>query len=397
LSTDKLNWIELEKKYFMLVFKRTPVVLARGRGMYVWDIDGKKYLDFVAGLAVNSLGHCHPVITGALNAQSKKLIQTSNLYYSMPQLKLAELLVNNSCLDHVFIGNSGAEANEGAIKLARRYGKLKLDGAYEIITTYDSFHGRTLATTAATGQNVFQEPYIPLPTGFINVAYNDIEAIKKAVGKTTCAVMLEPIQAEGGVNVPADNYLKEVRALCDEKGILLILDEVQTGIGRLGSLFGYQQYGVEPDIMTLAKGLGGGVPIGAFLANEKASVFVKGDHGSTFGGNPLVCNVAYEVLRYIIEQDLPGQVKRVGAHLQDGVKKLASRYSSITSVRGHGLLVAAGLNADISGDVAMKCLENGLLVNPVKPNALRFIPPLIATEKDVDKALSILEKVIKER
>ncbi len=397
MSTDNSNWPELEKKYYMPVFKRTPVVLARGWGMYVWDVEGNKYLDFVAGLAVNSLGHCHPVVTRALAIQAKQLIQTSNLYYSIPQLKLAELLVKNSCLDHVFIGNSGAEANEGAIKLARRYGKLKLDGAYEIITTHESFHGRTLATTAATGQNKFQEPYIPMPSGFINVDYNDIAAIRKATTKSTCAVMLEPVQGEGGVNVPSDNYLKEVRAWCDEKGILLILDEVQTGIGRLGTLFGYQQFGVEPDIMTLAKGLGGGVPIGAFLAKESASVFIKGDHGSTFGGNPLVCHVAYEVLSYIIKHKIPDQVQRVGNYLYDGLKELASRYDCIKIIRGRGLLLAVGFDADIAGDVAMKCLEKGLLVNPVKPNALRFMPPLIATEKDVDQALNILDKVLKER
>ena len=273
----------------MRTVTRVPVTLVRGKGARVWDDKGKKYLDFVGGWAVNSLGHCHPVLVKALTEQAKTLIQTSNQFYTIPQLQLAELLIKNSCLDRVFFCNSGAEANEGAVKLARRYGKLHLNGAYNIITTFESFHGRTLAMVAATGQNKFQEPYIPLPDGFVNVNYNDIEAIKKATTAQTCAVMLEPIQGEGGVNVPDDNYLKEVRAWCDEKGILLILDEIQTGIGRIGTLFGYEQFGVEPDIMTLAKGLGSGVPIGALLAKEKASVFSPGDHGSTFGGNPLVC------------------------------------------------------------------------------------------------------------
>ncbi len=397
MSIKNTNWQELEKKVFMPVFKRAPVTLVRGKGMKVWDDTGKEYLDFVAGIAVTSLGHCHPVLVKALTEQAATLIQTSNLYYTVPQLQLAELLVKTSCLDRVFIGNSGAEAVEGAIKLARRYGKLKLDGAYEIITTHESFHGRTLATTAATGQNKFQEPYTPLPTGFVNVPFNDIEAIKKATTKLTCAVMLEPIQGEGGVNVPDDDYLRKVRAWCDEKGLLLILDEVQTGIGRTGSLYAYQQYGVEPDIMTLAKGLGGGVPIGAFLAKEAACVFKPGEHGSTFGGNPLVCAAAYAVLSYIIDNRIPGHVQKVGSYLYDGLEKLAGKYDAITGVRGKGLLLAVGLKDEISADLVLKCLEKGLLVNNVKPDALRLMPPLVVTEKDIRKALDILDKVFKER
>jgi predicted acetylornithine/succinylornithine family transaminase len=397
LSIKITNWQELEKKVFMPVFKRTPVTLVRGKGMKVWDDTGKEYLDFVAGIAVTSLGHCHPVLANALTEQAATLIQTSNLYYTVPQLQLAELLVKTSCLDRVFIGNSGAEAVEGAMKLARRYGKLKLDGAYEIITTYESFHGRTLATTAATGQNKFQEPYTPLPTGFVNVPFNDIEAIKRATTRLTCAVMLEPIQGEGGVNVPDDDYLRKVRAWCDEKGLLLILDEIQTGIGRTGSLYAYQQYGVEPDIMTIAKGLGGGVPIGAFLAKEAACVFKPGEHGSTFGGNPLICAAGYAVLSYIIDNRIPGHVQKVGSYLYDGLVNLASKYAAITGVRGKGLLLAVGLKDEISADLVLKCMEKGLLVNNVKPDALRLMPPLVVTEKDIRKALDILDKVFKER
>jgi predicted acetylornithine/succinylornithine family transaminase len=397
LSIKITNWQELEKKVFMPVFKRTPVTLVRGKGMKVWDDTGKEYLDFVAGIAVTSLGHCHPVLANALTEQAATLIQTSNLYYTVPQLQLAELLVKTSCLDRVFIGNSGAEAVEGAMKLARRYGKLKLDGAYEIITTHESFHGRTLATTAATGQNKFQEPYTPLPTGFVNVPFNDIEAIKRATTRLTCAVMLEPIQGEGGVNVPDDDYLRKVRAWCDEKGLLLILDEIQTGIGRTGSLYAYQQYGVEPDIMTIAKGLGGGVPIGAFLAKEAACVFKPGEHGSTFGGNPLVCAAGYAVLSYIIEKRIPEHVQKVGSYLYDGLVNLAGKYDAITGVRGKGLLLALGLKDDISADLVLKCMEKGLLVNNVKPDALRLMPPLVVTEKDIRKALDILDKVFKER
>ena len=397
MSTVNKNWQELEKQVYMQLARRWPVTIVRGKGMKVWDDAGREYLDFVAGIAVTSLGHCHPVIVKALARQAKTLIQMSNMYYTLPQLQLAELLVKTSCLDRVFICNSGAEANEGAIKLARRYGKLKLDGAYEIITTHESFHGRTLATTAATGQYQFQEPYTPLPTGFINVDYNDIEAIKAATNKLTCAVMLEPIQGEGGVNMPADDYLKKVRAWCDEKGLLLILDEVQTGIGRTGTLYAYQQYGAEPDIMTLAKGLGGGVPIGAFLAKEQACVFKIGEHGTTFGGNPLVCATAFEVLKYIIRKDLAGHAGRMGEYLCNGLKDLAADYKVIKEVRGKGLMVAVQFNGEIAEPVVLACLERGLILNKVKPDVIRFIPPLIVKEKEIDRALDVLGRVLKER
>ena len=306
-------------------------------------------------------------------------------------------MVDNSCLDRVFFCNSGAEANEGAMKLARRYGKLHLKGAYEIITTYGSFHGRTLAMVAATGQDKFQQPYIPLPDGFVNVEYNNIEAIKAATTNRTCAVMVEPIQGEGGVNVPDDNYLKKIRAWCDETGILLILDEIQTGVGRIGSLFAYEQYGVEPDIMTLAKGLGSGVPIGVFLAKEQASVFAPGEHGSTYGGNPLVCAAGLATLKFIIDNDIPGKVKKVGQYFVGGLEKVKAKFGFISDVRGHGLLLAVGFADDMAEEVVLTCLKEGLLVNQVKPNALRFMPPLIITEKDVDEALGILKTVFTRR
>jgi predicted acetylornithine/succinylornithine family transaminase len=391
------KWQELEKKLFMRITNRLPVTLVRGQGAQVWDTEGKEYLDFVAGWAVNSLGHCHPVVVKALTEQAKTLIQASNQFYTIPQVQLAELLVDNSCLDRVFFCNSGAEANEGAMKLARRYGKLRLKGAYEIITTYGSFHGRTLATVAATGQDKFQQPYIPLPGGFVNVDYDSIEAIKAMTTSQTCAVMVEPIQGEGGVNVPDDSYLKKVRAWCDEKGILLILDEIQTGIGRIGSLFGYEQYGVEPDIMTLAKGLGSGVPIGAFLAKERTSVFAPGEHGSTFGGNPLVCAAGLATLKFIIDNDIPAKVKKMGQYFIAGLEKLKAKFSFITEIRGRGLLLALGLTDNIAEELVLACLKEGLLVNPVKPDALRFMPPLIITEKDVDEALGILEIVLARR
>jgi acetylornithine/N-succinyldiaminopimelate aminotransferase len=388
------NWQEIEKEYYMPTFTRIPVTLVKGEGMKVWDDKGKEYLDFVAGIAVNALGHCHPALTAAICEQAGTLVHTSCLYYTIPQLVLAELLVRNSVLNKVFFCNSGAEANEGALKLARQYGNRKLNGANEIITTFNSFHGRTLMTLAATGQPKFQEPYKPMPGGFINVEYNNIEAIKKATSKKTCAIMLEPIQGEGGVNVPDDNYFKKVRAWCDEKGILLILDEIQTGIGRLGPLFGYELYGIEPDIITLAKGLGGGFPIGAFMAKDAASVFEAGDHGSTFGGNPLACAAGYAVLKYILDNDVLTQAKEVGYHLAYKLEQMKTQFDFITEVRGAGLLIAVQFNKDIAADVLSACLEEGLLINKLKPNAIRFVPPLIVSKSDVDEAMNILYKVL---
>jgi len=390
------DWPELEKKYYMRTFEhiRLPVTLVRGEGARVWDDQGKEYLDFFAGLAVNSLGNCHPVVIEAVTEQVRTLIQTSNQFHTVPQLQLAELLVENSCLDRVFFCNSGGEATEGAVKLARRYGHIHLKGAYEVITTSDSFHGRTLAMTAASGQLKLQEPYTPLPSGFVNVKYNDINEIKAATTEKTCAVMLEPVQAEGGVNVPDDNYLRKVRRWCDEEGILLILDEVQTGIGRLGALFGYELYGVEPDILALAKGLGGGVAVGAFLAKERASVFQPGDHGSTFGGNPLACAAAAAVIRFILDRDIVGHVREVGQYLVEGLAGLQRKHPSITQIRGRGLLIAIQFDRDIAQALLLACLEKGLLTNRVRPNALRLIPPLIIGRENVDRAIAILDEAL---
>jgi acetylornithine/N-succinyldiaminopimelate aminotransferase len=388
------NWQELEKRYYMKTGNRVPVTLVRGEGARIWDDTGREYLDFVSGWAVNSLGHCHPSLVKAVTEQVKTLIQTSNQFYTVPQIQLARLLVENSCLDKVYVCNSGAEACEGAVKLARRYGSLKLNGAYEIITAVNSFHGRTLAMTAATGQVKFQTPYIPLPTGFMNVPYNSIEAIQSATTEQTCAVMLEPLQGEGGVNVPGDDYLANVRAWCDQKGILLILDEIQTGIGRLGTLFAYEQYGIEPDIMTLAKGLGSGVPIGAFMARDKVCVFVPGEHGSTFGGNPLTCAAAFATVSFIIKNDITANVRKVGQYFIDSLKDLQKKYPFITDVRGRGLLLAIEFDREIGQDMLNACLEKGMLVNCVKPNALRFMPPLIIGSSEVDEALGILDEAL---
>lgn len=386
---------ELAQKYMMNFIKRIPVTFVKGKGLLLWDEDGKEYLDFVGGWAVDSLGHCHPVLTEALTEQSKLLIHVSNAYYTLPLGKLAELLVSNSCLDKAFFANSGAEANEGAIKLARRYGALKLNGAYEVISAVNSFHGRTLAMVAATGQAKFQKPYIPLPEGFVNVEYNNIEAIKKATSSKTCAVLLEPVQGEGGVIIPDQEYLKQVRSWCDEKGILLMLDEIQTGMGRLGKLFGYELFGVEPDVITLAKGIASGVAIGVILAKDSACAFAPGDHGTTFGGNPLACAAGYAVSKYLIENNIPEHSDQMGRYLIAKLEGLKGKYSSISDVRGLGLLIGVEFKKDIAEAIMYACLEKGLIVNHLKPNLLRFIPPLIVTRTEIDKGLKILEDVLK--
>ena len=388
--TSSSDWIAIENQYYAQTVRRQPVVIVRGEGTKVWDADGKEYLDFVAGWAVNNLGHSHPTVTQAIVEQAGILVQTSNQFYTVPQLQLAELLINNSCLDRVFFGNSGAEANEGALKLARRYGKLHRDGAYEVITAFNSFHGRTMATLAATGQPQYQEAFTPLLPGFVHVDFNDVEAIMNATTDKTAAVFLEPVQGEGGVNIPADDYLSRVRDWCDQQGLLLILDEIQTGLGRLGSLFGYQEYGVEPDVMTLAKGLGYGVPIGAFLSKEYCMALVPGDHGSTFGGNALTTAAAYAGTKYMIDNDVPAKAKAAGQLLMSRLNELKSRFSFVTDVRGKGLLVAMEFERDISGQVLTHANEAGLLLNGVKPNAIRFMPPLNVSAEEIDQAMSRL-------
>jgi len=388
------DWQELEHKYMMHTVERVPLTLVKGRGARVWDEAGRRYLDFVAGWAVNSLGHCHPAVVKAVQGQVETLIQVSNHFYSIPQVKLARILVENSCLDKVFFSNSGAEATEGAVKLTRRYGKRHLEGAYEVITATGSFHGRTLAMVSASGQPKHQEPYTPLPSGFVNVTFNDIQAIREATTANTCAVMLEPVQGEGGVNLADKDYLKAVRDWCTEKGILLILDEIQTGVGRTGTLFAYEQYGIEPDIMTLAKGLGGGIAIGAMLANEKAAIFVPGEHGSTFGGNPIACAAADAVVSFILEHDIAGNASRMGQYLRDELNRLKGKYPFVTGVRGLGLLLAVEFDSPIGGMLKTACLDGGLLVNDVKPNALRFMPPLNITRDEIDEALGILDKAL---
>ena len=392
--TQSSQWIDVENRYYAQTVRRQPVVIVRGEGTRVWDADGKEYLDFVAGWAVDNLGHCHPAVTQAIVEQAATLVQTSNQFYTVPQLQLAQLLIDNSCLDRVFFGNSGAEANEGALKLARRYGKQNRDGAYEVITAYNSFHGRTMGTLAATGQPHYQEAFTPLLPGFVHVDFDDVEAIMSATTDRTAAVLLEPVQGEGGVNIPSDDYLLRVRDWCDQQGLLLMLDEVQTGLGRLGSLFGYQEYGVEPDVMTLAKGLGYGVPVGAFLSKEYCMALVPGDHGSTFGGNPLATAAAYAGTKFLIDNDILAHVKAMERHLLARLEEVKSRFSFVTDVRGKGLLAAMEFEGDISGQLLTNANAAGVLLNAVKPNAVRFMPPLNITPEEIDQGVERLAEAL---
>jgi acetylornithine/N-succinyldiaminopimelate aminotransferase len=385
---------QLVEKYLMNFINRVPVTFIKGKGMRLWDEDGKEYLDFVGGWAADSLGHCHPVLTDSITEQAKTLIHISNAYYHLPLGKLAELLVANSCFDKVFFANSGAEANEGAVKLARRWGALKLGGAYEVITTHSSFHGRTLAMVAATGQTKMQTPYLPLPVGFKNVEYNNVEAIKSATTDKTCAVMVEPVQGEGGVNIPSETYLKQLRTWCDQTGILLVFDEIQTGMGRLGRLFGYQVFDVEPDVITLAKGIASGVAIGVVMSKETASVFVPGEHGTTFGGNPLACAAGYAVTKYIIDRDIPENARQMGELLLENLERIKNKHNIIKNVRGRGLLIALEFKEDIAEKVMYACLERGLVINYLKPNLLRVIPPLIINKDDIKEGMQVLDEAL---
>jgi acetylornithine/N-succinyldiaminopimelate aminotransferase len=390
------KFFEESSHYIMNTYNRFPIVLRKGRGVKVWSSDGKEYLDFVGGVAVNILGHCHPRVVVAIQKQAQRLLHVSNYYYIEPQIKLAKLLVEHSFADKAFFCNSGAEANEAAIKLARKYSKEQVSPKqFEIITAKNSFHGRTLATLTATGQEKFQKGFEPLVPGFKHVPFNDISSISKTITKETCAVMLEPIQGEGGVIVPDQNYLKEVRELCNEHNILLILDEVQTGMGRTGKLFAYEHFGITPDIMTVAKGLGGGVPVGAMLATDKvASAFQPGNHATTFGGNPLVCAAAVATIETLLEDGfILDQCNRMGKYLREELEQLKEEFPSlIIEIRGKGLLL--GMEITRNGDpIVRACLEKGALINCTAGNVLRFIPPLIVQQKDIDRLIDILEGV----
>jgi acetylornithine/N-succinyldiaminopimelate aminotransferase len=391
---NNLEIAALTDKYVARTYARIPIALVRGRGTKVWDAEGKEYLDFLAGIAVNSLGHCHPAIVRAIREQSKKLLHVSNLYHILPQSELARELCDHSFAERVFFCNSGAEANEAAIKLVRRYGLEKLGGKYEILSTHNSFHGRTLATLTATGQEKIRAGYDPLPTGFRQVPYNDLAAIEEAIDeKKTAAILVEPIQAEGGVNVANEAYMRGLRELCDQRGILLIFDEVQTGMGRTGTLFGYEHFAIKPDIMTLAKALGGGLPLGAMLAREEiATSFGPGSHASTFGGNPVACSAGLAVMQTLLGGALKNCLQ-MGQYFVKGLEALQKRFSFIREVRGKGLMI--GMELEIEGSkVADSCMQEGLLLNCTAYKVLRFVPPLTIKRNEIDRGLDILEKVL---
>ncbi len=379
---------ELAEKYLMQTGRRLPVTFVRGRGSLLYDETGREYLDLVAGIAVNLLGHSHPDVVATLTRQASQLIHTSNLYFTQPQVELAKRLVELSFPSRVFFCNSGAEANEAAIKLARKWGRKNRDGAFEIITATGSFHGRTLATVTAGGQHKYSDPFEPLPAGFVHVPYNDIDALETSTTDMTVAVMLEPVMGEIGVIPAARDYLRRVREWCDAKNLLLILDEVQTGMGRTGRWFAHQHAGIEPDVRTLAKGLGGGLPIGACLAIPRADVFEPGDHGSTFGGNPLACAVATTVLAVIERDGLVGHAAEMGDALQVSLQDLGAK-----DVRGLGLMRAFEFAEPKAKQFQNACLEAGLVVNAVDEHSVRLVPPLFLTPDDIERAHGVMKKV----
>lgn len=388
---------EKTEKYYVPVFSRVDLVLEKGQGCYVYDQAGEKYLDVLAGIAVNALGYAHPVVTKAITEQAAKLMHTSNIFYSKVQADLLEKLAEVSGFEKIFLCNSGAEANEGAIKLARKYGSQINASKYKIITAVHSFHGRTLTTLTATGQPKYQQGFEPLPQGFSYVEFGDIQALEQMLDADVCAVMLEVIQGEGGVNVANQEYLKKVRELCDKYQALLIFDEVQTGICRTGNWFAYQGVGVKPDIMTLAKALGAGFPIGAFVVDNKlAQVFKAGDHGSTFGGNQLGCAVALAVLNYLQAENMPEQVLTKGAYLQEKLRALQIKYPEyIQEVRGKGLLIGMQIKLDGKAFVK-KCLQKHLIINNTAENVIRIAPPLIITQTELDELVQIISFVLAE-
>ena len=393
--SDTRELLAEAKRSILFTTVRPEVVMEKGEGLYLWDTDGKKYLDFVGGWAVTSLGHSPAVIAKALARQSKVLVNASPSFLNIPMIEYARLLVNRSCFDRVFFASSGAEANEGAIKLARKYGSLYRDGAFEIITTVNSFHGRTLATMSATGKKKWKNLFEPKVPGFIHVPLNDFAALKAAVNSRTCAVMLEPIQGEGGVFEVDFDYIRQLRQLCDEQGILLIFDEVQTGLARTGKLFAYQHYGVEPDVMTLAKGIGGGFPLAALLVKERFNIFEAGDQGGTYSGQPLAMAVGLAVMQEVLEKNLVDNAAMQGEYIQKKLRELAARFQ-LTNIRGKGLLLAFDLPTEQGAEVVAACLRQGLLVNSPQPATIRLMPALIVNTAEIDAMTEILANVLQE-
>lgn len=391
---NQRDWVALEKQYYQGTFKRQPITLVRGEGPRVWDSEGKVYLDFVAGIAVNVLGHCHPAVIKAVQEQVTQLVHVSNLYYNTRQIELAELLGIQSKGMRSFFSNSGAEANEGAIKLARKYGRLHRNGAIEVISIQGSFHGRTLATTAATGQASYQATWVPLPDGFKQVPFNNLEAIKEATSAKTAAILVEAVQGEGGIWATSKEYMQGLRTWCDEQNLVLICDEVQAGMGRTGHFFSWEYYGITPDIVTMAKGLAGGVPIGAMLTGPRTDIFTFGDHGTTFGGNPIACAAGVATITTILEEKLLENATQMGEYWKSKLEVLCQKYSFIDSPRGRGLMRAVHVQNELASAIVQEALEQGLLLNSTAPDTLRMIPPLTLTKGDIDEATEILDRVL---
>ena len=394
---DTRTLLEWSAKYHTANYgSRAPICLVRGDGVRVWDSDGREYLDFGSGIAVTSLGHCHPRVTGAIQEAAATLLHVSNLYHSPPQIHLAKLLCEHSFADRVFFANSGAEANEAAMKIARKYARERLsDDRFEIVATVNSFHGRTMATVTATGQEKYQHGFEPLLPGVKHVPYNDLRAMARAIDNRTAAVLVEPIQGEGGVHVASEGYLAGLRKLCDDSGALLIFDEIQTGVGRTGRLWCYEHWGVEPDIMTVAKALANGVPMGAMLTREDvASVFTAGTHGSTFGGTPFVASVALATLTTMIDEKIPDHAARMGRYMMEQLERLPSQGFKVRGVRGKGLLIGIELEG-LAGPVVDACRDAGLLVLSAGERVLRLAPPLIVTEEHCRRALDTIGEALR--
>ncbi len=388
---DKKELLQIADKALLKVTDRPEIIMDKGEGMYLFDTDGNQYLDFVAGWAVNCLGHSPKVISHALAEQSCRLVNASPSFYNLPMLEYADLLTQNCCFERVFFTSTGAEANEGAIKLARKYGSKFKGGAAEIITTNLGFHGRTLTTMSATGKEQWENLFEPKTKGFVKTIFNDFESIKNAVTENTCAIMIEPIQGEGGVNVATVDFVKQLRDLCDQENILLIFDEIQTGMGRTGKMFCYERYGIEPDLMTLGKGIGGGFPLSALLAKERLNIFDPGDQGGTYTAQPLAMSVGLAVLNELLSSDLVAHCEKMGDIIMQRLLELSKTYE-IENIRGKGLLIAFDLLETKGADMVKKCLNDKLLLNAPKEKSIRLMPPLIVTEDEIEEMFVILEK-----
>jgi acetylornithine aminotransferase len=396
--SNSSEWIARGDQHIAKTYGRYPLVPVRGAGCRLWDADGREYLDFLAGVAVNNLGHCHPKVVAALQAQAATLLHCSNYYHIPQQIELAEILCAHSFGDRVFFCNSGAEANEAAMKLVRKYSREKYgENRFEVITALASFHGRTIGTISATGQEKVKTGFAPMVPGFKYVPFGDAQALKSAISPNTCAVMLEPVQGEGGVNVPPAGYLQAVRDICDEHGLILVFDEVQVGCGRTGKLFAYEHDGVEPDVMTLAKALAGGPPIGAMVAREPfVSTLGPGTHGSTFGGNPLMAAAGIATMKVLLEDGVLENCVAMGDYLRGRLEELQLRYPFVTAIRGRGLILGMELSID-GGGIVTKALQRGLLINCTVGCVLRFVPPLIVSRAEIDEMIAILDGIFAEQ